>query len=247
MEIELETAPPSDILPQKQKRHWFLALIDAWFLYVIVTWALRHHSFWCIVASTLVGLIVLWGLLAAAFPTGTSRAAFSLFGQVQYVQDSSPALEQRVRNRYRTSLDEFQSLGFTPLFVNAQTFPLARLLLVFPALVILLMLIKREVLAVRAGRVLSARPVFASSGRIAYGSTGGLGIKFHTLLKDGTLLISANFGEDASAPNFTLRTQKGATLQETWASHQALVQSRATTDNPIDMKFSFDEYVEIVR
>jgi hypothetical protein len=246
MEVELETSQPAQPAGNPS-RNWLVVLLDAFFLFLIVDWTLHHHSFWRIVASVIVSLIVLYGLLASAFPTGTFRAAFSLFGRVEYVQDASPATEQRLRARYRATLQEFETLGFTPLFVNAQTFPLARLLLIFPALVILVMLIKREVLAVRAGRVRNARPVFLSPGRIAYAGTGGLGVNFHTLLKDRTLLISANYGEDRSGPSFVARIQKGATLQETWASHQSLVQSRATNDNPVEMKFTFDEYVEIIR
>jgi hypothetical protein len=242
MEVELELNQQKSPSSKKWK-NWFWIAFDLWVLYLIFFESPWRHS----ILTVLLGLILIFSLGLNLISALSPNTAYALFGQIQYVQISSPALEQRLRARYRISLQELQALGFTPLFAKAETFSPFRLLLVYPAVVLLFMLIKREVIAIHAGRLISARLILASSDRIAYANPSGLGVKFHTLLKNGALLISANFGSDSSGPSFTFRSFPGATLQETWTNHQHLVQSRVTKDNPVAMKFTFDEYIEIIR
>ncbi|MFC5863929.1 hypothetical protein ACFPT7_16590 [Acidicapsa dinghuensis] len=140
------------------------------------------------------------------------------------------------------------SLGFQLLFWEGETFWIVSLLLVFPALILLVMLWKREVIAVHDGtHLLIGLPIFASEDRTTYASAGAIGTGFRTRFRNGMNLKSTNYGdEDFDGPTLVKRAYTGASIGDTWAAHQRSIQTLETHDNPVDRGLSFDTYVKII-
>jgi hypothetical protein len=112
------------------------------------------------------------------------------FGDVGYIQISPSGLEERIRSRYRSEIDQLSLLGFSYLFSVGQTFPVMSLVLIFPAIVLLMMLWVREVITLHGGmEFLVGRPIYASADRTTFAHSGGLGIVFLTAFQYGSILM----------------------------------------------------------
>lgn len=201
----------------------------------------------------LLDLLIAIALFSQFAPEGTKRFFLKFFGKTEYAQISSPEFEQRVKTRYRSEVSQLELLGFRFLFVEAQTFPLLRLLLGFPAVVLLLMWGKREVIGLHPGpRLLTARPIFGSADNSTYAHPSGLGSIFHTGFKDGSVLISCNYGQSgtygdgAIGPVYTRHVYKPASIPDLWARHQHEVGRMLTNSNPVATKMTFADYVEMI-
>jgi hypothetical protein len=85
--------------------------------------------------SLLWALHVPWKILSALTVLALIAALIGkqLIGPVEHVQISSPAFEHRIEDRYRTELNQLSNLGFKPLFLYGEAYPLFRLLLIYPA------------------------------------------------------------------------------------------------------------------
>jgi hypothetical protein len=168
-------------------KKWAWVRFIALALCFVVATELTKFSFWRGVS----GLVLIAGLCSVLFPLWPRRLFGRFIGNLEYIRVSDLDLERRVRARYQAEINELKSLGFDFLFFQAETFLLARLLLIYPVVVLLLMVWKREVLVLRHGKILLAHPIFVSGNRTAYAYPIGLGVKFHTAFQDGTRLVSA--------------------------------------------------------
>lgn len=226
-------------------RKWAWVLFIALALCFEVWSELARFSIWRGVCC----LVLIAGLTSVLFPLWTRQQFGRFFGNMEYIRVSNPDLERRIQTRYQSEISELKSLEFEFLFFEGQAFLLVRLLLLYPVVVVLLMLWKREVLAIHNGnRILLGHPIFADKNATAYAQPIGLGVKFHSVFQDGTVLISANFGENLSAPRFTRRPYKGSSVSETWAEHQRSIESLEADGNQIKkLQISFEEFVEIIR
>ena len=224
-------------------KKWHLALIDAVGLWYVARYELHHHSPWV----ALWGVLLAFSLADALFPDQMSTFTRGLFGKIEYLQVSSPPFEQRIQSRYRTQINELTSLGFSYLFSEGEAFSIARVLLLYPALVLLLMKLKGEVVTVSEGKFLTGNPILVSGDRTAYGHPNGLGVIFHTRFEDGSRLISANYGEDDTRSGLVRQAVKGASISETWSRHRQTIQSLTTESNRVKMEISFPAYVDIIR
>lgn len=111
---------------------------------------------------------------------------FQTFGDVGYVQISSLRLEERIRSRYKSEIDQLLSLGFIYRFSVGQTFPILNLILIVPAIVLLMMLWRREVITFRGGtEFLVASPIYSKGEITAFAQPMGLGIVFKTAFQYG--------------------------------------------------------------
>lgn len=173
--------------------------------------------------------------------------ASKLTGPTEYVQVSSLSFEQRIQNRYRSESGAFLEVGFTPLFCCGEAFPLARLLLVYPAFLFLIMLLNREVATVQNGSKLCfGFPVFISSDRTTYAHPLQLGTKFQTRFQDGTILMTKSFGgKKQYGPMVVVRSMANASISETWAEHQKEIRALEAIGKQVDREISFQTYSDI--
>lgn len=192
-----------------------------------------------------VSWVVLYTLMVLACVAGLFGK--QLTGPTEYVQISSPPLEQRIQKRYRSQSSQLQDLGFTPLFFYGEAFPLVRLLLIYPAFLFLIMWLNGEVAAVHNGsRLLFGFPVFLSSNRTTYAHPIQLGVKFHTLFQDGTILLSKSFGGNTKyGPTVVLQKVTNSGTNGTWAAHQKQIGVLEAAGKAVDPKISFEAFARI--
>lgn len=190
-----------------------------------------------------------WGVLNALAVLACIAVLFGkqLTGPTEHVQILSPTFEHRIHNRYRSESDQLLNIGFKPLFFYGEAFPLVRLLLIYPAFLFLIMLLNREVATVQNGAKLCfGFPVFISGDRTTYAHPLQLGIKYHTLFQDGTILMTKNFGgKNKYGPTVVVQAMKNATVSEAWAEHQKQIQALEATGKQIDREISFQAYSNI--
>jgi hypothetical protein len=202
-----------------------------------------RHPIWIVVDA----LLFLFGVAALFSPKGSLGFFHGLFGGIEYVQIYSLEFEQRIRARYQSEWGQLTNLGFAPLFFYGEAFPLIRLLLLFPALVVLMMWLKREVMTVQSGtKFLAGYPVFVSGDKTAYAEANGLGVKFRTAFQDGTLLVTKNYGDATGyAPIAVVQGTKKASICDLWIEHQRRTQALEAEGKRIDRQISFQAFAEI--
>lgn len=192
-----------------------------------------------------------WGVLNALIILFCIAALFSkqLTGSAEYVQISSPMFEHRIQNRFCSESNQLSNLGFTPLFFYGEAFPLFRLLLIYPAFVFTIMLLNREVATVQDGsKLLFGFPVFNSSSRTTYAHPSQLGMKYHTLFQDGTILMTKNFGgKKKYGPTVVVHSMRNASISDAWSEHQKQIQALEATGRQIDRDISFQAFSNISR
>jgi len=233
-----------EIRPSGGLGKWLWALFEAVALCILVRVEFISFS----IFKVFLCLVLVAGLCQAFLPMQTRRLFLGIFGSIEYIEITSPALELRIRERFKSEFAQFSSLGFSVEFFYGQTFPYLRLLLIYPAIVIGMMLWKREVLAVIDGtKLLNGHVAFASANRNSYAHPLGLGVLFHTVFQDGKLLISANYGESSSGRNYLRYSYKHASISQTWAAHQQSIRTQELNGNPVDMQISFTEFIDITR
>jgi hypothetical protein len=217
-------------------KRWPFILLGVVGLYLLVKAEIARPSIWPVV----VGIAFILGLAGILFP-------FQAFGEVGYVQISSPQLEDRIRARYQSEINELSLLGFSYRFSEGQTFPIINLVMIFPAIVLLVMLCKREVVVLHRGRAfLIGHAIYGSADNSTFGHPSGLGILFHTAFLYGSILISTNY-ESKNSPGgrFERHSYKGASIRDTWVAHQRSVETKVANGAQIDRDMSFKAYVGI--
>jgi len=171
-------------------------------------------------------------------------------GPIRHIEVSSPKLEQRLRNRYKSEFRQLEFLGFGLLCVEGETFSLLRFPLVFPALFALMMRSRKEVTSVHdRTSFLSAHPIFTSADRTTYAHPSSLGIKFQTAFQDGTILLTKSYADDAGYASMVIvqTVTGGESVSDTWSAHLKRIADLQIKRKPVENLISFDSYVEISR
>jgi len=213
-----------------------------------------HHllHFVKLIFVTALIFCVILSVASALFPVRTKAFLMGLLGRRRHIEIASPELANRIRARYQSETDQLMALGFSFLFFEGQASPLASALLIFPAIVMLLMLSKREVISIQhCLTFVTARPIFASGDGTSYGHPNGLGIIFHTGFQDGSRLVSANYGEpfndvDRSGSRYIRRLHARANIHDTWTAHQHDVRLLLDEGRRIATELTFTDYVAII-
>jgi hypothetical protein len=191
------------------------------------------------------------GVLVALFVVASIVVLFGkqITGPPEHIRIVSLAFEHKIQDRYRSESNGLSSLGFNPLFFFGEAFPLSRLLLIYPAFLFLIMLLNREVVSVEnRSKLCFGFPVFISSNKTTYAHPLQLGIKYHTLFQDGTILLTKNFGANKKyGPTVVLHIMKNASISDTWAEHQKQIQALEATGKQTDRGISFQTYSNISR
>jgi hypothetical protein len=178
---------------------------------------------------------------------GLLRFLHLIIGPIEHVQVFSPELESRIRARFQSEFRQLSDLEFDYLFSDGETFSIFRLVLILPAINVLLMWLKREVISLRDGcTFLIGFPVFISRNKNAFGYSSGLGVKFYTAFQDGTILVSKDYadGDIPSGPMIVKYAQK-ASISDTWAKHQERIVALEAEGKRVDRQTSFPVYAEI--
>jgi hypothetical protein len=171
-----------------------------------------------------------------------------LIGPVTYVQIDSPAQDQRIQLRFRSESTQLSNLGFTPLFSYGEGFSILRLLWIFPAFLLVVMWLNREVVILQGSRVLFGFPVFISGDGTTFAQPLQLGAKFFTLFQDGTILMTKSFGGKKSyGERVIAERMKNATITDTWAEHQRRIMEQESAGRQIDPQISFDTFSAVSR
>jgi hypothetical protein len=226
---------------------WVFILLASVALFFLARAEIAHFSIWPLVP----GAALLYVLASVLFPSETSKMSLQTFGDVGYVRISSPAIEERIQNRYRSDVEELSALGFDFQFSVGQTFPVASLVLIYPAIVLLMMCWKREIITLNHGMTLAVvHAIYASKDKTTFARPSALGIVFHTVFEYGSSLVSTNYGtnresNDPSGLKFQRRAYKGASIADTWAAHHRMVQAKIADGTDVDRDMSFKAYVAI--
>jgi hypothetical protein len=170
-----------------------------------------------------------------------------IFGTVQHIQIYSPEIEQRIRTRYQSEIGQLTNLGFDYLFSDGETISLFRLVLILPAITVIHMRSKGEVMTLYDGaKLLVGYPVLISKNKSAIGYASGLGVKFYSAFQDGTLLVSKAYADgDIPAGPMIVKYARKASLSDTWAEHQKRIAALESEGKRVDCQTSFQFYAEI--
>ncbi|MGD0912247.1 MAG: hypothetical protein ABR928_10140 [Terracidiphilus sp.] len=212
-------------------------------IYVLGSFMIRHyHSMPVYLRFIFVVIIALgagWVLLLGMFAIGLGK----IYGTVAHVQIQSPAFIRGIQERFNSEIVQLESFGFQTALYFGESISAFRLFLFLPAVVYVMMWVKGEPLAFYGGfRIVNGNPVLVAKDRSAYVHPGGLGITFHTALRDGTILMTRNYESGGQyAQEVIVRCVK-APLAEMWAAHQREVASIATDLNPVDRQNGFEFY-----
>jgi hypothetical protein len=196
---------------------------------------------------SLLGTLLL-ALVLVIFEKMLSVVFSWLLGPTEYVQIAPLGIRRRIQKRYQSEIEQLRAMGFDPVFDFGQAFPLFRIFLVFPAILILLMWLHREVMGIQdRTKFVSAHPVFVARDKSALAHTFGLGTKFYTAFEDGTLLVSKSFKDRMPGGEGLVKHGKRGTLEETWADHQGRIRAMEAQGKRINRQSGFDFYCSLLR
>lgn len=250
MEDERWFRPKNSELPRAKRLLLLVALLLI-ALNVALNWELftgtgLRHPLMPALSAPIIALCVALSLLE---PQLMRFIAWTI-GPIRHIEVSSPKLEQRLRNRYKSEFRQLEFLGFGLLCVEGETFSLLRFPLVFPALFALMMRSRKEVTAVHdRTSFLSAHPIFTSADRTTYAHPSSLGIKFQTAFQDGTILLTKSYADDAGYASMVIvqTLTGGESVSDTWAAHLKRIADLQVKRKPVENLISFDSYVDISR
>jgi hypothetical protein len=186
---------------------------------------------------------------ASSGEMGLERFLLCIFGSFERIQICSPEFERRIRERYQSETGQLDEIGFDCVFFYGESYPLYRLLLVFPALIFFSMWRNRVPMTLQGGtRILNGNPVFAARDKSAYAHSNDMGITFHTAFENGSVFVSRNFGddEDKKVPAVSVKVFKGSGAEDLWAKHQLRIQEEKFAGNQIDSQSSFEAYRQMI-
>ena len=169
-----------------------------------------------------------------------------IFGKICIIQVNSPELEERIRMRYQSEIDELTDLKFIRVFSSGETISVFRLFLILPAIIIFQMWRKNEVISLRAGaKLMVGYPVLISGGNETFVEVSGLGVKFYTAFQDGCLLISKTYDDDGmpKVPTIVKYAEK-ASISDMWTAHQKRIDELKTGGKRTTCETSFQAYAD---
>jgi len=169
-------------------------------------------------------------------------------GFIEHVEVTSPGFAGRAQKHYDAAAAQLKALGFNQLFVFGEAIAIPRIFLVAPAVVLFRMWLRGDPLELYPDKkILNANPVFGAGDKSAYAHPNGLGISFHTALRDGTIIVTRNHKDPGTYPPNVIVNSFESNLELVWAAHQRAVDKAATAGNPVDRQASFAFYSAMVR
>jgi hypothetical protein len=196
-----------------------------------------------------------WFILMICFPIilGVVFCSLGLFlffgltslGSVGYEEIANLRVEQRVRERYASRIDQLTSLGFSYAFTSGESTYLSRMLLIYPATIWLRMWANGAVVVFEGGKVFSATPILNSADGRVFGRAATLGMAFCSEFRDKSILITKNYkGICGETPECVIQSSTG-TITETWQLHKERLDRMDTAANPAMKDRSYATYSDI--
>lgn len=197
-----------------------------------------------------IGVLILQALfgLLLLFIGLSALGGISTLGNISHEQVFDVRIEERVRKRYAAEIQQLTFLGFNYAFTEGESFSLYRVVLIYPAVVLLMMLKSREVLTLqRSGKIVIALPIFRSADGRTFGHPFGLGVKFQTAFRNGLILTTKNFGDECCETSGFVMQAANRSVAETWQAHQNWLSKLETGSNPANRDSSYQAYADISR
>ncbi|HTW80605.1 MAG TPA: hypothetical protein VME23_13750 [Terracidiphilus sp.] len=170
-----------------------------------------------------------------------------LMGPIERVEVTSPEFTDRVRRHYGAQAAQLKIFGFEPLFYFGEAFSIVRVLLVAPGVMLYKMWNEGiPIMRYRGNKVLIANPVFGAEDQRAYARTTRQGVSFHSAFRDGTILVTRNYGVSTSHPQRVVVHALNANAGELWSAHLKGIESIETDANPVACQNSFEFYADLV-
>jgi hypothetical protein len=204
---------------------------------------LHRHNSWTI-AGIIFFLVV---IISTISPRASLWFLYFMIGTIGHLRISSPEMERRIRTRYQDEINQLTNLGFNYAFSDGEFFSLFRLIFILPALTLIHMKSKSEIISLQDGiKIVIGHPVLISDRPMAFSEASGLGVKFYTAFQDGTLLISKAYADaDIPAGPMIRKYAEVAGIEEIWAKHQKRIAELEAEGKQIDRQTSFEFYAEI--
>jgi hypothetical protein len=168
-------------------------------------------------------------------------------GSVGYQEIADPRVEQRVRDRYASDLDQLTSLGFSYAYTSGESMSIFRILLIYPALILLQIRAHGGILTLgRGARILLAAPVLTSADGRVFANPQTLGVSFYTAFRNGPLLVTKNYKSTCciATPQWVMQAEVG-TVAEAWQTHKQWLTKLDTEANPANRDRSYQAYADI--
>jgi hypothetical protein len=167
-------------------------------------------------------------------------------GSISHDEISDPRVEQRVRERYSSDIDELTSLGFSYAYTSGEGMGLPHVLLIYPAIILLRARANGAVLTLgRGGKVLLAAPVLTSADRRTFAHPESLGVSFYTAFRNGLLLVTKNFDFPFFGAAEYMLLASDATDTEAWQTHKGRLNKLDTEANPANTDQSYHAFADI--
>jgi hypothetical protein len=167
-------------------------------------------------------------------------------GSISHDEISDPRVEQRVRERYSSDIDELTSLGFSYAYTAGEGMALPHVLLIYPAIILLRARANGAVLTFgRGDKILLAAPVLISADRRTFAHPESLGVSFYTAFRNGSLLVTKNFDFPFFGPAEYMLQASDATDTEAWQTHKDRLSKLDTEANPANMDHSYSAFADI--
>lgn len=245
---EARVIQPQDDPPGKAQRAlWFLGMAASfvWLAFELKSyfWSeSRQHWYGAIVIS--LSLALACALKGFGYPLSY---VFQLaFGRIKYIQIDSVDLDRRIRKRYQSQINEIEMNGFVRLFYLGEAFRVAHLFLILPAIVFIMMWLNGELLLLRNGRIVVAYPVFASDDGSTLAYIFGLGTKFYTAFRDGTLVVNKSFKDRLPDSRELIKHGGKRNISAAWIDHQKEVRGMESVGRAVDRQTGFDFFVSLI-
>jgi hypothetical protein len=180
-------------------------------------------------------------------PSGLGRFLRLVFGRIEFAPVSSAKTEERVRKRYCSEIAELAELGFEYRCCYGEAFPLARLVFILPAVLMLLMCLDRRPLRIHGGtKIMACYPLLISRDKTTYANPCLTGVKLYTAFTDGTFLVSATAKlEEVAGPPMT-KWCGAASMTELCAGHRLRVQTFESAGKRVDRQACFPAYAGLL-
>jgi hypothetical protein len=95
-------------------------------------------------------------------------------------------------------------------------------------------------------RIGIAHPVFVSGDRTAMAHVFGLGAKFYTAFKDGTLVVTKSFKDRLPETPQVMKKGGSGSISAAWTDHQEQVRRLVAAGKSIDEQTSFEHYMSML-
>jgi len=167
-------------------------------------------------------------------------------GSISHDEISDARVEQRVRERYSSDIDELTSLGFSYAYTSGEGMALSHVLLIYPAFILLRARANGAVLTLgRGGKILLAAPVLISADRRTFAHPESLGVSFYTAFRNGSLLVTKNFDFPFFGAVEYMLQASDATDTEAWQTHKDRLNKLDTEANPANTDHSYQAFADI--